>query len=81
MSEIFKSPSRLNTPSHTPSSTTSVNTTILGPNNINKKSEVDCKILNPSFQDESSYEKSVEKGLIRNQVGYLLNLLHLYLAR
>lgn len=39
--------------------------TILGSNPSN---EQECNILNPSTQDESSYEKSVDKGLIRNQV-------------
>jgi hypothetical protein len=59
------------TPCRTPSITTSVNTTILGPNGGKIQKEDNCKILNPSFHEKSSYEQSIEKGLIRNQVKHL----------
>lgn len=67
--EIFKNTvGNENTPSKTPSMTTSVNTTILGPNGNNNKNEEQFNILNQVLEEESSYEKSVEKGLIRSQV-------------
>lgn len=69
--EIFKNMVKTcETPTTIRSSlTTSVNTTFLGGNIEQEKLSQDCKILDPSFQSEYSYEKSIEKGIIRSQVG------------
>ena len=69
ITEIFRNSVKTpGTPTVTSSLATSVNTTILGGVNANVNSQEDCNILNPSFQNDSSYEKSIEKGVIRNQV-------------
>lgn len=68
LNEIFKNTvGNENTPSKTPSMTTSVNTTLLGSNGNYNKNDEKWDALN-QILEESSYEKSVEKGLIRNQV-------------
>jgi hypothetical protein len=72
ITEIFRNSIKTShTPTTTSSLTTSVNTTILGGVNAVKDSQEDCNILNPSFQNDSSYEKSIEKGIIRNQVNFV----------
>jgi hypothetical protein len=72
ITEIFRnSVKKPGTPTITSSLATSVNTTILGGVNANMNSHEDWNILNPSFQNDSSYEKSIEKGVIRNQVNWV----------
>ena len=81
ITEIFRNSVKTShTPTTTSSLTTSVNTTILGGVNAVKNSQEDCNILNPSFQNDSSYEKSIEKGIIRNQVSIHINLKYLNCA-
>ena len=53
--------------SRTQSLATSVNTTIMGPNGMLKPTE-EWKLINPSIPEESYYERSYDKGVIRNQV-------------
>lgn len=57
--------------SRTQSLATSVNTTILWSNG-NQKSVEDWKLLNPSIHEESSYERSLDKGIIRSQVSMII---------
>ena len=51
--------------------TASVNTTFLGGNGDKEQKDQNCLILEQKDLNESSFEKSIEKGIIRKQVKIL----------
>lgn len=72
VAEIFRNTMKHgDTSSIAPSSTTSVNTTILGSNGNTKPAE-ELNLQKPSFGEDSSYERSQDKGIIRTQVRMIL---------
>lgn len=67
--EIFQNIAKTSeTPTIRSSLTTSVNTTILGGGAEHDEKDQHCEILEMSRKNDSSYEKSIEKGVIRDQV-------------